>query len=296
MSAFIEEAYRGRDIGHSKHDRIMPIVGQRMRNTHSNTTMRGRFWEIDLLRTLAIVLMIVFHALYVPKYLGIADTMTVVRYGFWWWFPRVTAVAPFTFLAGLSLAITDSRGRRISEFLIGGLKIRISAFVLRGVRIFALGMVITLFTWLVDREGYVRFGILHFFGIAFMIGHFFTRFRFINLALGVALLAIGIYLDSMYFDFSSLLWLGLKPHGVRMMDYIPLLPWFGLFLLGMFCSKMLYPEGNRRFSIRELNDPVTRALTLPGRHPLVIYLAQWPVIVGILFILFPDKLIPYLPF
>ena len=262
----------------------MPIAGQRMRNTHSNTTVRRRFWEIDLSRTAAIVMMITFHALYVPDYLGIANTMTVVRYGFWWWFPRVTAVAPFTFLAGMSLPISQTRSQTTSSIM------------LRGIKIFALGMVITLITWLVSRDGYVRFGILHFFGIAFMIGHFFTRFRFINLMLGLVLLAIGIYLDGVYFDFPWLLWLGLKPRGVYMMDYIPLLPWFGVFLLGIFCSKMLYPEGNRRFSIREFNDPVTRALTLPGRHPLVIYLAQWPVIVGILFILYPDKLIPYLPF
>jgi uncharacterized membrane protein len=49
--------------------------------------MQRRLWEIDLARTLAIVLMITFHALYVPYYLGIAQTMTITHLGFWWWFP-----------------------------------------------------------------------------------------------------------------------------------------------------------------------------------------------------------------
>jgi uncharacterized membrane protein len=86
------------------------------------------------------------------------------------------------------------------------------------------------------------------------------------------------------------------PHGFWTMDYWPLLPWFGLFLVGMFCGKLLYPQGNRRFNIPEFTNPVTSALTLLGRHPLVIYLAQWPALIGVLLILFPANVFPYFPF
>lgn len=248
--------------------------------------MQTRLWEIDVARTFAILFMITFHALYVPYYLDIARTMTVTHLGFWWWFPRLTAAGPFIFLAGLSLPISQTRSKTISSY------------VRRGLKILALGMLITLLTWLVSRQGYVRFGILHFFGIAFMIGHFFLRFRFFNLALGLALVAVGVYLDvtPTAVDFPWLLWLGLRPRGVPMMDYVPLLPWFGFFLLGIFCSKMLYPQGRRRFSIPELDSPVTGLLTLPGRHSLVLYVAQWPAILGTLVLLYPDKLMPWLPF
>jgi len=116
------------------------------------------------------------------------------------------------------------------------------------------------------------------------------------LILGIALRAAGVYLGGISFDFPWLLWLGLMPHGFRTMDYFPLLPWFGLFLVGIFYGKILYPQGNRRFNIHEFSNPVTSALTLPGRHHLVIYLAQWPIVIGILFALYPDKLIPHLPF
>jgi uncharacterized membrane protein len=108
----------------------------------------------------------------------------------------------------------------------------------------------------------------------------------------------GIYLQEqrILVDFPWLLWLGLMPRGFWTMDYWPLLPWFGLFLVGMFCGKVLYPQGNRQFNIHEFNDPVTSALTLPGRHPLVIYLAQWPVVIGVLLLLFPANVLPYFPF
>jgi len=254
--------------------------------TRGYTSTHNRFWEVDLLRTIAIVMMITFHALYLLNYFDIQPTgVPGMRYEFWWWFPKLTG-GTFIFAAGLSLTITCSRAKRIPGFM------------LRGLKIFGYGMAITLITWLISRTGYVRFGILHFFGIAFILAPFFTRFRFINLVLGIALMVAGIYLQEqrILVDFPWLLWLGLIPRGFWTMDYWPLLPWFGLFLVGMFCGKVLYPQGNRRFNIHEFNDPITSVLTFPGRHPLAIYLAQWPAIIGVLLLLFPGNVLPYFPF
>jgi len=257
------------------------------RTTHGYISTHNRFWEIDVVRTVAIIIMIVFDVLYVLNYLGIQNTGVPGPYhGFWWWIVRVNA-SVFIFLAGVSLTISQARSSK-----------KMSSFMLRGLKIFGWGVAITLITWLISREGYVRFGILHFFGIAFILAPFFLRFRFINLILGAALMAIGIYLQvqDIYFDFPWLLWLGLMPRGFWTMDYFPLLPWFGLFLVGMFCGKLLYPQGNRRFNIHEFSNPVTSALTLPGRHPLVMYIAHWPILIGVIFALYPDKILPYLRF
>jgi uncharacterized membrane protein len=169
-----------------------------------------------------------------------------------------------------------------------------SGFLLRGLKIFGWGMVITLLTWLIAPDRYIRFGILHFFGITFILAAFFLRFRYINLILGAALMALGIYLleHGIFVDSPWLLWL--MPYRFSTMDYWPLLPYFGLFLVGMFGGKMLYPQGNRRFYIPEFSYPVASALTFPGRHPLVMYIAHWPILIGIMFALFPDKILPYL--
>jgi uncharacterized membrane protein len=248
----------------------------------ATTTKRSRFWEIDLLRTNAILVMIAYHTLLLIDYFGIRATTQYLYPPFWLWF--TFGGGTFIFLAGLSLTIAHSRSKRISPFMI------------RGLKIFGLGIGISLVTWLMPGTDYVRFGVLHFFGLAFIIGPFFLRFRFINLILGVALMVIGFQLRGMRFDFPWLLWLGLLPQGfASAMDYIPMVPWFGLFLAGMFFGKILYPQGKRRFNIPEFNYSVTSALTLPGRHPLVIYLAQWPVIVGALLILFPTHVLPYFP-
>ena len=249
--------------------------------TRIGAVRHTRFWEIDLLRTIAIVGMITFHTLDLLYYFDLYPTNML--YGPWWWWTRRVNAGIFIFLAAVALIITYSRGKRMSGFM------------LRGLKILGWGMGITLLTWLIARDEYVRFGILHFFGIAFIFAPFFLRFRYINLIAGAALMAIGIYLihlqeQGIVVDFPWLLWL--IPHRLRTLDYWPLLPWFGLFLVGMFFGKILYPQGSRRFNIREFNDPVTSALTFPGRHPLVIYLAQWPIVIGILVLLFPDNVLP----
>jgi len=241
--------------------------------------------------------MITFHALYLLNYFDIHNTgVPGIYYGFWWWINRLMIIGPFTFLAGVSVTITYSRGKRMSELMLGGLKIKISAFVLRGLKIFGWGMVITLLTWIIAQDEYVRFGILHFFGIAFILAPFFLRFRYINLILGIALMVIKTYViqHSIFAPTPWLLWL--MPYPLRSLDYWPLMSWFGLFLVGMFFGKILYPQGKRLFNIHEFSNPVISALTLPGRHPLVIYLTQWPALIGILLLLFPANVLPHFPF
>jgi uncharacterized membrane protein len=231
--------------------------------------------------------MIVFDVLFVLNYLGIQNTGVPGPYrGFWWWITIVN-VSVFISLAGVSLTISHSRASK-----------KMSSFMFRGLKIFGWGMVITLITWFISRTDYVRFGILHFFGIAFILAPFFLRFRYINLILGAAIIALGIYLleQRIFVDFAWLLWLGLRPYHFSTMDYWPLLPCFGIFLVGMFGGKMLYPQGNRRFHLPDFNHPIASALTFPGRNPLVMYIAHWPIMIGIMFALYPDKILPYLPF
>lgn len=253
--------------------------------TFSYISKHKRFWEIDVVRTVAVLIMIVFDVLYVLAYLRIQNTGVPGPYqGFWWWMARVNA-SVFMFLAGVSLTISQARTSK-----------RMSSFMLRGLKILGWGMMITLLTWLIAPDEYVRFGILHFFGIAFIVAPFFLGFRYVNLIVGVALLAAGIYLleQGVFVDLPWLLWL--LPYRFVTLDYWPLVPWFGVFLLGMFGGKMLYPQGNRRFHIPEFSHSVVSALTFPGRHPLAMYIAHWPILIGIMFALYPDKILPYLPF
>jgi uncharacterized membrane protein len=256
--------------------------------TASYISKHKRFWEIDLVRTVALLGLLFFHTRELLYHFDLCAEP--LRSGMWVWI-RAANCGLFIFPAGVALTIAYSRGKKMSSFM------------LRGLKIFGLGMLITLLSLLVVPDEYVRFGILHFFGIAFILAPFFLRFRYINLILGTAVMAIGIYLldQGVSVDSRWLLWLA--PYALRTLDYWPLVPWFGIFLVGMFAGKILYPQGNRRFNIPEFSSPGASGLMLLGRHPLVVYLAHLPILIGVIFALFPDKILPqikealsYLPF
>jgi uncharacterized membrane protein len=98
------------------------------------------------------------------------------------------------------------------------------------------------------------------------------------------------------FSFPWLLPLGLMPQHFRTADYFPLLPWFGIFLIGICAGNTFYRDGERRFSLRLTATRITRPLAFIGRNSLLIYLVHQPVIIGILFATNYDVMRGYLPF
>jgi uncharacterized membrane protein len=185
--------------------------------------------------------------------------------------------ATFTLLLGLSLAIRRAReDSRASS--------RWPSYVLRGAQIFGLGMVVTLATYLAIGSGFVVFGILHLQGLALLLAYPFTRVRSsVTIALAIGIISVGAYLNGLAAPFPWLIWLGLPQQGRQMVDYYPLLPWFGAALLGVVIGKTLYPGGERRFDVPDFQQllPI-RMLRFLGRHSLATYLLHQPVLIGVL--------------
>ena len=71
-----------------------------------------------------------------------------------------------------------------------------------------------------------------------------------------------------------------------MVDYYPLLPWFGVALLGVFAGHSLYPQAKPRYPLPDYSQawPI-RGITFLGQHSLAIYLIHQPIIIGLLFLL-----------
>ena len=104
--------------------------------------------------------------------------------------------------------------------------------------------------------------------------------------LGVIFIVIGIFLRTFTVEFPWLLWLGFVPSTFSSVDYVPLLPYFGIVLLGIFAGNSIYTRGVRRFSLKDHSSftPV-RGLSFIGRHALVIYFLHEPIIVGLIMLL-----------
>jgi uncharacterized membrane protein len=99
------------------------------------------------------------------------------------------------------------------------------------------------------------------------------------------LIGAGLYLKSFTFDFNWLLPIGFLPNEFATIDYFPLLPWFGVILIGIAVGNLIYPNAKRRYQIRDLpGNFFTKGLCFMGRNSLIIYFIHQPILLTIIFL------------
>ncbi|MBN1455620.1 MAG: DUF1624 domain-containing protein [Methanomicrobia archaeon] len=239
--------------------------------------LNERFWEIDLLRGVAILMMIFYHVLYDLNRFG--GLRIEIHTGFWRYFAFATA-SVFLLLLGVSLTLSYARAAQSSFD-----QRLFPKYLNRGIRIFAWGLLITAVTWILIRDGFVRWGILHLIGLSIILAYPLLKLRYGNLVLGFLFLLLGLLIRDLRVGSPWLLWLGLMPTQFTSVDYFPLLPWFGVVLIGVFVGNSLYPGYHRTFRLRDRSQAqMIRGTTFLGRHSLLIYLVHQPVLIIALFL------------
>lgn len=232
---------------------------------------KKRFWEIDFLRGIAVVMMVIFHTLFFMRYF---EMIQIDLYkGFMFVFHSVIPIL-FVGLAGISLSI--QRDRKKSSIFLKSLK--------RGGFVFFLGMLITLITYMGFERGTVIFGILHMIGASIIMGSVFARFRYLNLVIGLVSIIMGHIFLRNVLNFPWLLVFGFPYYGFYTFDYYPLFPWIGVLFIGMFVGKMIYPGGKRRFELGKMRSWMTPIKYL-GRVSLWVYIIHIPVIFGAIYLM-----------
>lgn len=236
-----------------------------------------RYREVDVARGIAILMVVLYHLVYdLDNFAGYPIESTS---GFWGAFADTSAFA-FAFLAGLSLTLSHARA---SEAPSPGRPLFLK-YLWRGARIFGYGMAITLVFWAFDL-GTVIFGILHLIGLSIVLAYPFLKLRSANLVAGLSLITLGIYAQAGDFTANGaagilLAPLGVMPEGLSMPDYRPLLPWFGVVLLGLFFGNAVYLPWRR--TTPSIALPYTSPIAFLGRHTLLIYLIHQPVLIAAL--------------
>jgi uncharacterized membrane protein len=220
-------------------------------------------------------MMVVYHLMYDLDYFGGYDIESTS--GFWARFADATAGA-FLFLVGVSLAISYSRASAG-----GSDRSLFGKYLMRGIRVFAYGMALTV-VFLVFGMGVVAFGILHLIGVSIILAYPLLRYRYANLFLGLSIIAVGVYMRIEGFSSESpwLLPFGVVPENLVMPDYRPLLPWFGVVLLGLFAGNIIYSDGKRPALFAGKAPAAARPLLPPGRNSLFIYLIHQPILILLL--------------
>lgn len=230
----------------------------------------GRIPLLDLLRGLAIALMVGYHLCFDLDYYGRLEID--FNHSPLWLGLRTLIVSLFLGVMGASLQLATAGGIRWPRYL------RRLAWLLGCAGAVSLG------SYLLFPKSYIFFGVLHFIAAASLLGLLFRRLYALNGLLGAGLILLGLTVESTLFDHPALQWVGLMSHKPVTEDYVPLLPWFGVVLLGMALGRWL--------SQRPPDSPLRRwpggvawahPLRLAGRHGLLIYMLHQPLLLGLLY-------------
>lgn len=253
-----------------------PGAPYNIRMTGSNEALpvtRERFLEIDLLRTVGIVLMFVYH-------IGF-DLSFFIQFpidplsGGWFLLQRITANI-FLVLVGVGAAISSARMDQRGA----GLREKFRKSLRNGIGLLACGELVSLVTIIAVKDLYVRFGILHLIGVAIILVPLLTPLREGNAILAIVVLLLSRTLGDLSVQTSLLLPLGLTPPSFSSVDYFPLFPWIASVLIGIAIGNFLYNRGTLRRHLP--TNRLTTLLSSPGRHSLLIYLVHQPVLLAVL--------------
>ncbi len=229
---------------------------------------KERIWEVDALRGVGIWIIVILHLLYdIQAFLGIPVMEHPVS-------STVMACAGpvFVYLSGLSATLGGGRVRR-------------------GLHVFGCGMVITVVTWgmaalgFVDGSIIIYYGILHLLGTCMILWAGCKKLPTWALAvLGIAIIALGYWMEGILVDSKLLFPLGLCYPGFASGDYFPLFPNLGRFFLGAVLGRILYKEKTTHFPGRG-QGKTARFFRWCGTHSLWIYLIHQPVLVGVVMVI-----------
>ena len=233
---------------------------------------RFHYWEIDTVRGLAIVTMVIYHIFLDLWFFGLRTRPPYLQV------LEVNVAVIFIIISGISLQVSYMNSEKIENFFKGT--------SLRSGVVLICAIFITLVTFVLIPERYVRFGILHLIGLSMFLGMFFARFKYYNLIFAFLIIIVGNYTYTHFYDSNIFAWLGFRVREFDSIDYFPLLPWFGYFLLGLFLGSIFYLKRRRRFNIIDLSDNfIIKMINVAGRNSLFIYLIHQPVIVFVFWLM-----------
>lgn len=174
----------------------------------------------------------------------------------------------FVVLSGISSNLSRNNIRRFLKFLV-------------------VALLITAATYIFDRSSVILFGIIHCLAISVLIHCLlFQKTKQATRAIwGSLILLTGFFMPALRkaLAISSdwLLPLGFHSPSFASFDYFPLIPWFGVFLIGTALGRWFYAE--KKSLIRQ---PLPETfINWCGCHSLLIYLLHQPIIIGIFYLL-----------
>lgn len=204
--------------------------------------------------------MVVFHFIYdLNEFVNIN-----INYesGFWYYIGKIAAIL-FIVVSGVSSNFSKNKMKN-------------------AVKLLGYGILVSVATYFVFKDMYVRFGILHFLAIMTLSSIFLNRLNLLSLFL-IQSFSLFFYIlsERIRIDTFWLIPFGFKYYGFTTVDYYPIFPYIIFYILGIFIYRFIYSKGKRilQFEIK------SNIIELVSKKSLAIYILHQPILLVIIFII-----------
>ena len=252
------------------------------RNISDRCEKSQRAFELDLLRGVSVVMMILHHAIFDIRYVFEIDAFAWQESFFFQNLLRPPFVFLFLFVSGVCCSFSRSNYRRALKF----------AFVA-----VLFSLVFFIVSKITDSEMYIVSNVILILALgtfAYSVIESLERKKIIKdpeiwiISLAVVVLVLNVLFNrtgSMDMPWLSPLHKSFET-GFGMADYMPVIPWISMFFSGALVGRLFY--SSRRSLFPEPPSflmKIFAPLIFTGRNALVFYLFHQPVILMVLFLL-----------
>lgn len=235
-----------------------------------------RAFELDALRGLALLMMILHHLIFDLRYLLELPVFAMQETAWFNNFLRPLFLCVFLVISGICCTFSRSNFKR-------GLRVGAAALVFTAAT--------TIASLITHLDLYIFFNVLHLMAVGTLLYAWITRrdrgkgTDVLLVILTAVTIWVGTILPDSPVNTYLLLPFGMLPASYPgMSDYLPLFPWLGFFLAGTLIGRLRYSDRCTAFP----NAPVKlirtfEPLMFMGRHSLGIYALHQPVLLAILY-------------
>jgi uncharacterized membrane protein len=232
----------------------------------------ARVAALDMVRGLAMVWMTAFHLSFDLSHYGLWRGQNFYVDPFWT-LQRTAIVSLFLFCAGMGQGLAH------------GQQLGWRRFLSRWWRIVACAALVSAGSWWMFPRSWISFGVLHGMAAMLLLTRGLLPLRppaWLLGSLALVCLALPWCWRDAWFDSRWTNWIGLVTHKPVTEDYVPVLPWFGVMLIGLLAGRWWsQARPGRRFG-PVLSSLPLRGLALLGRWPLSYYMVHQPVLIGLI--------------
>ena len=163
-------------------------------------------------------------------------------------------------------------------------------FSKRIVKLIILSAMISLATFILDKNNFIFFGILHFLTICSIISLILVTVTKSHLLFLLFFIVSIISLSPITFDLPTILsWIGFNKTPPITNDFYPLFPWLTFYLFGFWVGQIIMSSQSRfleNISFKyPLNNKFFKFFEYVGKNSLIIYIFHQPILFS-LFLMF----------